>query len=163
MGKQAKPKPANQKGEQRKHNPLTRWSNDTRRKPDLLWDWSLLYDAIEEDLPGGQHVTKLLMKDKGELAHRLKSPLDELLIDWETEIQHFAVENQAKIERAPLDNGGTKYIVYNEYAGFGTNIIRKVLLEIETSRSFVSFGPKGRKRKGQHNKRHEEGATPTSN
>lgn len=159
MGKQAKPKPANQKGKQRKHNALTRGINT--KKPDQLWDWSLLYDAIEEDLPNGEHRTKLHMKS--DLANRLKPPYDELLLDWETEIQHFAVENNAKIERTPLDTGGTRYTVYIEYAGLGTKIIRKVLLVVETSRGFVSFGPKKQKRKGQHNKRHEEAAAPTSN
>jgi hypothetical protein len=162
MGKQAKPKAANLKGKQRKHNPLTRWLNDVRRKPDLLWDWSLLHDAVEEKLPNGETKTFLVKKDFNDLKNRLHEPLDDLLLDWETEIQHYAVENHGKIERTPTATGGTKYTVYIEYAGIGTKVHRKVLLELETPRSFVSFSPKRQKRKGQQQKK-EEAATPTSN
>jgi hypothetical protein len=141
MGKQAKPKPANQKGEQRKHNPLTKWSNDIRRRPDLLWDWGLIYDAVEEDLPNDEHRTFLVRKSP-ESQRAFPEPYDDILLDWELEIQHYAIENKAKIEREHLQNGGTRYTVYVEYQGVGTKIIRKNLLVIETPRGSVSFSPK---------------------
>lgn len=156
MGKQAKPKPANQKGTQKKHNPLTRGINT--KKPLLLWDWSILYDAIEEDLPGGQQVTRLHPKKEEELKNRLHPPYDDLLLDWETEMQHYAIQNQAKIERERLSSGATRYSVYKEYEGVGTQIIRKVILVVESPRSAVSYAKKSRKNK---KKAKEEVAAPT--
>jgi hypothetical protein len=156
MAKNAKPKPANQKGVQHKHNSLTRWMNDVRRKPDLLWDWSILYDAVEEYLPDGTTRTKLVKKKFDELKTRLHPPLDELLIDWETEIQHYAIENNARIEREPIPSGGTRYTVYNEYAA-GAKKIRLNLIVVETPRA-VSFGPK--KNRGRKNNKEDAASTP---
>jgi hypothetical protein len=158
MGKQAKPKPQSQKGTQRKHNPLTRGINT--KKPDLLWDWSLLYDAVEERLPGDQSRTVLIHKDVNDLRVRLHPPFDDLLIDWETEIQHFAVESGAKLERTPLPTGGSRYSVYNEVHIPGRGFVKKELLVIETPRKFVSFGPKSNKRK-KEKKHKEQEAAPT--
>lgn len=158
MGKQAKPKPANQKGTQRKHNPLTRGINTKKATP--LWDWSILFDALEERLPDGTTRTTFHPKSSEEAQRYKDTPLEDLFLDWETEIQHFAVNSGGKIERLVLPTGGTRYTVYNEYAGPGTQIIRRNLLVVETPRGFVNFGPKknGKQRRGQRNK---EEAAPT--
>ena len=157
MGKQAKPKPANQKGTQKKHNALTRGINT--KKPPLLWDWSILYDAIEEDLPGGQQVTRLHPKKEEELKNRLHPPFDDLLLDWENEIQHYAIENQAKIERERLSTGGTRLSVYKEYVGAGTQTIRINMLIVESPRSATVY----KKQQQRKNKKRakEEAAAPT--
>lgn len=156
MGKQAKPKPASQKGTQRKHNPKTRWINT--KKPDLLWNPTLIYDIVDEDLPNGEKRTRYIQKPFEELKNKLHEPYDDLLLDWEVEIQHFAVESEARIEREAISTGGTRYTVYKEYVD-GARTIRKNLLVVETPRA-VSFAPKKHGKKKQK-KGKEEAAAPT--
>lgn len=155
MGKQAKPKPASQKGSnQKKHNAKTRWINT--KKPDLLWDPTLLYDIVEEELPDGQTLTKFVPKKREELEKRLKPPYDELLIDWEIEIQHFAMDKGAKISRDRIEEtGGTRYTVYLEHIPGGRPKV--VLLTVDTPQA-ANFGPK---RHGKKRKTREEAAAPT--
>jgi hypothetical protein len=174
MGKQAKKKAKSetQAAKQNHHNRATRGINTTRKQivwdtkqevykdkdgkekvrtvdiaypPNLQWDWSRIYDVVNND-----EGVAVLMRRKPEKQKPLPAPLDTLLEDtWELELAEYASENDAKVERTPLGDGRIRHDVWRNEIDPRTlkEKRRKVIFSITSSRKVRIPKRKGKFRK----------------
>jgi len=161
MGKQAKKKQKSEaqiKG-QKRHNKANRGINTKRRPilwetrervkkdkdgnevieqfdvtypPNILWDWSRIYDAVTDD----EGITRLVRR-KPEKQKPLPAPLDTLLDDtWEEDLQAYADDHNAGVSKTPVGGGRFTHEVWREeYSPITGKNERRVLLTVAGARS----------------------------
>jgi hypothetical protein len=98
----------------RRHNPLTRWSN-SKHKGSL---WSIRRETVKRRNQPDRienveyYVPHGLLYDPNITGG--PEPFDTFKLDWKEELQHYAVNNEAKLRVQPLPNGEYVYRVYKE-------------------------------------------------
>ncbi len=154
MGKQAKKKNKSEAeiAKQRRHNRSTKGVN-TRKQGSL---WALRQHKVKNDenkdvieieqirVPYDAMWNPFDSTRYGEYA---QEPFDSLSLNWVEEIQHYAIENEAKLDTVTLANG--KYLHKVIKQNKDSKVADEVLFQIETSSRLLNNnrGPRRRSRR----------------
>lgn len=157
MGKQAKKKNKTeaQVASQRRHNRATRGINT--KKQGALWAIRE-YKVEQKNEDGKKEVVTETEEvrvpydamwnpfDSSRYSEFAPEPFDALQLNFVEELQHYAVENEAKLDTLTLDNGRYLHRVIKESKN--PDDPDEVLLQIESSRKLMmNRGPRRRSRR----------------
>lgn len=130
-------------GNQRKHNPKTRWNN-TRRAPTIWGEFTKTTGKGKNKRETVEKIKvphdKMWDPDLLDIEH-LQYPFDLLKLDWMEELIHFALDNKLKLSKT--HNESTGVYTYTAADKYGRSV-----LSISSARN-IMYNPKAKKYRGK--------------